>query len=251
MYAVNPIGLNYVNGLNISRVSNTELSISPGQIRDNNNEFDIQTQSHVSVYTNKNGLNGLDTGTIGANNKLFVFIIAKSSKVKAKPEETGFLLSLSATAPLMPSGYDLLKIIGWWNCDSSGYLIPMRQIGNASERKYIYDAPITVLSAGGATTYTAQSLVSAVPAIDNTLVDFHYSFVAKTAGNTFGIRATGSSSTNQNIGASPVASPLANVGEMPKCLSKIASSVPSIDYVVSESTVDALTLSVKGFTHFI
>jgi hypothetical protein len=77
------------------------------------------------------------------------------------------LLSLSATAPALPSGFDMFRRIGYVLTDNTGapntLLLKFVQDGNNSERWMWYDAPIVVKTAGAAAAFTALSLAPAVP----------------------------------------------------------------------------------------
>jgi hypothetical protein len=62
--------------------------------------------------------NGLDTGTLAASTWYSVWVISNGAT-------TAGLLSLSATAPTMPSGYTFKARIGWIRTDASGNKYPL------------------------------------------------------------------------------------------------------------------------------
>jgi hypothetical protein len=59
-----------------------------------------------SIATGTSGLNGLDSGSIASNTWYSVWVISNGSL-------SGCLLSTSATAPVMPSGYTYKMRVGW------------------------------------------------------------------------------------------------------------------------------------------
>ena len=62
--------------------------------------------------------NGLDTGTLAASTWYSVWVISNGAT-------TAGLLSLSATAPTLPSGYTFKARIGWIRTDASGNKYPL------------------------------------------------------------------------------------------------------------------------------
>src|SRR5208283_4100787 len=77
-------GLLYVNGLDVSWVSTTALSVAAGAARDSSNVNDIVSPTAVSISSAINGAGGLDTGTIAASTFYAVYIIGSS--LSANPE---------------------------------------------------------------------------------------------------------------------------------------------------------------------
>jgi hypothetical protein len=70
-----------------------------------------------------NGLNGLDTGSLAANTWYYHYAIANENG------SVGGLLSLSSTAPALPSGYTFVKRLGSIRTDGSAHFKAMNQRG--------------------------------------------------------------------------------------------------------------------------
>lgn len=74
----------------------------------------LLTGLNLTGDTSASGAGGLDTGSIAADTFYAVFVIHDGTN-------TNLLLSLSATAPTLPSGYTYFARIGWILTDSSTY----------------------------------------------------------------------------------------------------------------------------------
>lgn len=230
----------YINDLKLSWASVTTLSVTAGQARDSENSIDIELGEATTLNAAVNGANGLDTGSL-ANDTWYAIHLIGSSLNRAEP---ALLASTSATAPLMPTGYDSLRRIGWALTNGSAQFLKFFVYGNASSRKYKWDVVVTELNAQGSATYAAIDLASSVPSTAN-LVDINWKLVPATAGNLTELRPTGSTSTtNIELTGSVAAEP--NAGQ----LTMNCSAAQSIDYI-NASASDDLTIIVAGFEDFI
>ena len=100
------------------------------------------------------GIGGLDTGSEAASTWYYVWLVSK-------PDGTnGLLLSLSSTAPTLPSEYAYKALIGSVYNNSSGDLIDFEQ-----NEKEISTVPQTAISSGAATSYTLVDLSTIIPPI--------------------------------------------------------------------------------------
>lgn len=231
---------NNIYGCTLSFNSATSLNVSAGQTRDSLNNFDIIISSPVVISAGSVGLNGLDTGAL-ANNKLYnVFLIDSSAGFKT----AGAILSLSNT-PLLPAGYDIIKLIGVCFTNGSAQLVPIYTSGIGSQRTFFYDTPLAVLTDGAATTFTAVPLTNFVPSINQTVVLFNSKLTPQAANNVFALRPTGSTSNGTVLQNGMIATVEQDSQfQMPILL---AAGIPSIDYKVANSG-DKLTLLVAGFS---
>ena len=235
----------YVNGLVLSFASTTTLSVSTGFCSNSLTNLQMSLGTATTINAAVNGLNGLDTGSLGATKWYYAFLIGDSTGLNV----TGTILSLSPTAPLMPAGYDILRLIGIVPSNGSSLFPVFYTTGNGSGRKLLYDALISVLSGGTATSFTAVDCSAAVPPIANTPINLNVSFTPNTAADASALRPTGSSSTNGLvIYTGDVASKAAQFPNV-DVLGGIGSSKAEIDYKVAAS--GALTLLVGGFTYYI
>lgn len=155
-----------VVGMRIAYATATTLTVTSGSATDSNgnNVITVSTAS-TTIDGATNGLNGLDTGSLAASTLYYVFAIGDPSGFNA----SGFLLSTSRTAPLLPSGrngnnYGIFARLGAVFTDGSSHFRIAYQEPNVGKRRYMqYDTPIAVLTGGTATTDTAISLATAIP----------------------------------------------------------------------------------------
>ncbi len=238
------------------------LNIGAGVCRDSNNVIDMTVGSSnyqdqtvaapLLLNADASGANGLDTGTIAASSLYAVYIIGDSSYQRP----TASLLSLVSNAlPLMPSGYDSYRLIGYVRTDSSSDFLPFWVAGSANSRMYIYDAPIaTAITAGAETSYTEVDLSALVPWVENTPVLLQYNFAANAAGDTLklqGFNSTGDAVTVIAQAAAGTAhlEDIVTVFAQPDAASTPAGK-PKVNYKVSAGT-DAVALNVAGFWMFL
>ncbi len=167
-------GLLYINGLQLSWVSNTEISVAPGQARDARNindifspeiprpPFDGFDQSNVlhyaldssalsvpqaiSVLSTFVGAGGLDEGVIGNNLLYAVYVIGSSAGGDPSSRNdyvpTSAILSLNDDQPILPVGYDMFRRIGYVLTDGGGLIIQFAQVGDGSDRWMMYNSAI-------------------------------------------------------------------------------------------------------------
>jgi hypothetical protein len=229
----------YINGMQLAWASTTTLTVKNGQCRDSQNVFDIVVSTaSTTINGAANGLNGLDTGSLATSTLYYVFAIAASTAYQA----SGFIISASAT-PVLPSGYDIYRRIGYARTDGSSHFLMFYQSGIGGSRKYILDAPISVLSGGSSATFVALDLSGAIPPIDKCLVGLQASFTPNAAGDIATIRPSGSSSTTSLIISGVVAAKAQQLSV--ESMALLISGVPKIDYEVTAS--GALTLLVASF----
>lgn len=237
------LGLKYVNGLEITRTGNAALAMAAGQCRDSTNVYDIVVPSALAVSGATVGsAGGLDTGTFAASKMYAVFVIFDPTYTNAP----AMLLSLSATAPVLPSGYSVFRVIGYWGTTGATAFYVGDWNGNGNIRTFYYDALLaTPVTAGAQTSFTAIDLSNLVPAINNLQVNFYMNFNANAAADTAAFRPTGSSSTNgQHIMTAQVAGATAHLDQKVMLLTKLAAGLPEIDYKVSAG---AIAVSLEGY----
>lgn len=105
---------------------NTTMTITADEVTLKNASGQYVTKTGVnltSLNTGNSGANGLDMGSIQANMSYFHFVIYNGITVAG-------LLSLSSTAPTLPSGYTYYARSGAVITDASGNLLRTTQAGN-------------------------------------------------------------------------------------------------------------------------
>lgn len=145
-------------GLTLSRASATTVGIATGFARneDGGTAFNMTLASAItkslSAWAAGTGNGGLDTGSIAASTWYHVWLIRKDSDGSIDA-----LLSLSATAPTMPSGYTARRRLGAIKTDGSSQVTAFTQVGD----DFIWTVP--VMDRNGNSASGATSLTISVP----------------------------------------------------------------------------------------
>lgn len=137
-YQVAPRARSEIQGMNVSKVSDTSIQISTGHFMTTDYKIDLSLDTALIVHTNTRGVNGLDTGTIQASTfdgggvltsgKLYeVYVIYSMSAGKVA---AGILHLHDGNPPVMPEGYDVYRLVGWFMTDASANVPIMYQNGD-------------------------------------------------------------------------------------------------------------------------
>jgi hypothetical protein len=235
---------NYANGLRISNdatTPNTLLDVAVGTIMDSTATFQLALSAAAVINGANTGLNGIDTGALAASKLYAVHLVA--DPVMQQP--SGCMISLSATAPLLPFGYSAFALIGYVATDASSHFLKgYWSAGNGARRTFMYDAPqATAITAGAATSYTAIDLTAFVPAVDNNPVWISSAFTPGAASRTLKLQPTGGTGDAVTI-TGQVTSVV--VSSNSYLFSKLAAGKPEVSYVVSNAG-DAAAINVAGY----
>lgn len=229
---------------NNATTPNTKVDVGSGICRDSTDIYDMILSSAVTIDTGVVGLNGIDTGVLQASKLYYVLLV--SDPVNGLP--TGAMVSLSSSAPIMPSGYGVFRVIGYMMTDASTHFLACYNSGDQNARVFKFDAPqATAVTAGNATSYTAVSLANLVPPIENLEVSIAYSFTPGAASRVLNLtpgNATGNAVTVTGQVTSVVVSGNADL------FARVTAGVPEVDYKVSNSG-DAVALNVAGFRYYL
>lgn len=150
--------------LKIAVSSDTQIALTAAAITvTDGTAFQALTAISHTLDISTTGANGLDTGTVANATWYYVFEIAKADGTKAG------LLSTSATAPTMPSGYTYKARIGAVRTDGSAHLYRTLQYGPRTQ--YVIGTNPTASramitgSSGDISipTWTAQAVAAFVP----------------------------------------------------------------------------------------
>lgn len=279
----------YINGLQIAPASTVRtLTLAAGSARDSTNTDDIVLQSAVTINVGTNGVNGLDTGTFAINSFYHVFVIGSS--LGANPEididtqvstlangttilsgtvvsegsvtqptwsvnnnyQPAGLISLSATAPQLPKGYDMFRRVGTIKSDATAApnteILPFWQenTGNGTNRRMWYDAPISAKGAGAAAAFTAASLAVAVPAAalggTSSEVTLQVDLLPNAPEDFVAFRPTGSASVAGNVKVSGDVAAVNHFDQV-TVVAAIAAGVASVDWITDAASTVAFTVS--------
>ena len=232
---------NFIEGLAVSVASTTTLSVAVGSCRDSTNDQNIDLPVAKTLNFGVVGLNGIDTGVIGASKLYYVFAIADSLDTEGLENPAGVIASLSAT-PVLPIGstgrpYDIYRRIGWARTGAGSTLLTMYQSGNGNIRQYTYDTMIAVLASGTSQTLAAIDLSVACPPLDNLNWQAHVEFTPATAGDTVKFTPFGSTATLIQ-GISGVVAAVKQT-EQVRLLAKLDAGVPKTLYINSAAVCDS------------
>lgn len=186
----------YINGLQLSWVSGTAISVAPGQARDARNindvfspvspnppfdsydQFDLahgaidaallSVPQAISLSIASNGAGGLDTGTVAADSFYSVYLIGSSAGGdQASANDyvaTSAIFSLSAVQPELPAGYDMFRRIGYVLTSGASAILEFDQRGSGSDRYMFYRASIpTDITAGSSAVFAAVDVSDSIP----------------------------------------------------------------------------------------
>lgn len=256
----------YIQGLQLSAATPTAATVvcvAPGAARDSNNTIDMVVglenyfgidnpaqqfqgyQPGLFINSAVNGANGLDQGTIAASTQYAVYLIGDSRQYN----NTAAVLSLTSNiGPLLPSGYDSYRLIGFWQTDgSSNFVYATHKPQNIAGLLTYFNSPaVSVLSGGNATSFTAIDLTanSAIPTttLPNVIVTLLVTFTPAAAGDVVQFRPTGSSATG---GLPTIVGATAGIAQSQyiQVIAGVGSSKPEIDYKVTSGS-DAVSVSV-------
>lgn len=131
-----------ISGLLLSRASATTLTVGPGMA----SSADATSLMRRTVAITKGlgsfavgtGNGGLDTGSVASNTWYHVHLIKRDSDGRID-----VLLSLSASAPTMPTGWTMARRIGSILTNGSSQITPFVQIGDT----FTWSVPVTDVNA--------------------------------------------------------------------------------------------------------
>lgn len=243
----------YLNGFSLSNEGVSTMLVSDGVCSNSTNEIDISVitdsgQTTISVLSN--GLNGLDTGTVAANENYAVYAIADI----ASNHPSGFLISTNYfSPPFMPTGYSAYRRIGFLITDNSSNVREFFSYNTGPQKYYQYLNILPAYSSLNATTFTSiffnptTSGPIVLPSISSSVI-FLATYLPATAGNKFFLRQQRSSSdTSSSYNEIGVSATIATTREITFPVLLNSNAFCGIDYAVTESG-DSLSLSIIGFT---
>lgn len=231
---------------NDATTPNTKVDVGTGVCRDSSDVYDMYLTSAVVIDTGVVGLNGIDQSVLVASKVYYVLLV--SDPVSGLP--TGAMVSLSATAPLMPFGYSAFRVIGYMVTDSSVHFLKCYNSGNQNARIFTYDSPqATSVTAGTSATYAAINLSTLVPSnADNLPVLFRANWTANAAADTFNMNGGNATGDEWSLIA-PVAGATAHTVANGQVLAQLVAGVPTSQYKVS--AVGGVAINVVGFNYYL
>lgn len=247
---------NFIEGIVVSDNISSRKRLSIGSCRDSTDVFDIiQANGSLDIDIKSNGAGALDTGTEAADTWYAIYVIADTAEVNVVES----LFSLSATAPTLPSGYDVFRRVGWARNNTASDFYEYDTFSTGRERFYLWneEAGVTeLLTNGAAVVWTNVDISELVPPTSQ-VVYLNMNHIAgneedfasvRTAGltgtdpttNPRGHRCYGGRSSTGGGGLSGAST----------CYHVVTDSTQNIEY--ANSSADELTdIWILGFTDFI
>lgn len=217
-------------------------------VKNASNQYKTLSAVNVTINTASTGANGLDTGTLATSTWYALYIIWNGTT-------TAGLISLSSTAPTMPSGYTHKARVGWIRTDGTANKYPL---GFTQKGNYVTlligSANVTtppLMASGTAGTFSAAVFTSVAVAWANyapsTSRKIRIGMSANNTGMVIGIASnpnrTGFATANPpELGYDSNAYPLFTFGDLQLESSNVywASSGAAIGYLLSGGWEDNL-----------
>ena len=149
--------ISVLRNLKIDCSSNTQVIVRSGtSVGSDDGKKVLTLTGDKTLDITTSGVNGLDTGAEAGNTWYYVYLIWNPTTALVNG-----LLSASATAPTLPSGYTKKRLIGAVRNDGSSNFLRFKQVCN---RCYYSDSvPQRILTGGTATSFTSVSVASYIP----------------------------------------------------------------------------------------
>lgn len=172
-YALSPTSFTSGLSVQMGSTATTQISVSAGSTLASSDPSSVSPQDKYQLYLDeavtidltKNGVNGLDDGSLGASQVYAVYIIGNP----LNGASTACIASLDdGEPPLLPSKYTIYKLIGYFVTNGSSQVINFFTYGDGGFRKLLFGAPVlTAITAGNATTFVEVDVSAMVPQVDN------------------------------------------------------------------------------------
>jgi len=236
----------YVRGLTVTWVSATTLSLGAGGCTDSTDAISMVVPASIVLNSAIVGAGGMDKGALANNTFYYIYVIASSAALTIPIVSA--VISLSATAPSLPTGYDAFRLAGTVLTDGSAEFLPFSIEGKCSSRVFAHKDPIEIeLPETGdfPISYTALSLAPAVAAIAHpSHVCFLASIKPVSAGHAIFLSIDG---THACSALSCSVAGVLKFGDIAS-VSTFVDSIPQIYYRLSSASTTSAFLRVKSFT---
>lgn len=225
----------------------TSLDVAAGVMLDSTKTFEMLLEDSITIDAIANGLNGLDTGSLVNNSLYYVYLV--SDPVRGNP--TGALISLSASAPALPTGYSVFGFIGAVATDGSAEFIRAHWTnGLNGSRVCVYDSAVaTAITAGASTSFVDINLDASVPGIEGLLVKCLVGFTPN-APAASGVLAPADAASVAVPALITGAVAAVNVFGYLDVIVKLSAGSATIKYLVSNAG-DSMSVNVSGYSYSI
>jgi hypothetical protein len=126
----------YLDNLNCNVQTATLVGVDPGLCTDSLNQSNMVMNAPLLINVSQTGVpNGLDQGPLKVSSWYAVFVLYST----AQGLLPAAMMSLNRQIPsLVPSGYDVVRRVGWVRTNSTAQLIRTTQTGNGPRRRTFY-----------------------------------------------------------------------------------------------------------------
>lgn len=212
----------YMNGLDIQKSGATTFTLAPGMCRDSTNTMDLvfgfqndfwDTQiTPIVLDVSKNGVNGLDTGSIAANTWYAIYIIGSSRNL----QPLAMVASLASNEkPYLPQGYDTFRLRTFFKVDNSSSIVRFNALYDGARVEYNFLEDVFALTTGSASSLTEIIVDSSTPPVQTSIMNFGFGFTPTAAGNVFEVQPNNfQGATGQKYSAQVASIPLFGQGSV-------------------------------------
>lgn len=200
-------------------VSATEICLQASA----GNYLTVRGVSLPSISIAGSGANGLDTGTSSTSTWYSVWVISNGTT-------TSGLLSISPTAPTMPSGYTFKARVGWVRTDSTAnkFLLSFTQAGRSVQYRLLASGNVPaypMLGVGATGGVLAPVSVAAFVPTTAGAIKTSFGYNSGTTGVVFVGANTGTTGSNQTM-----------LGNFTQTTNAIATAIP-LDIILETSNI--------------
>jgi len=154
----------FIRGSQISWLSNSQIQIAIGQMRDDTDNDDIDVTSTLTVDISTTGANGRNVDTAEQSDKWYAIFTIKNVSSGAI---AGFAVNEDDLGAFTyPAGYTLKRRVGWVRNNSSSNIRNFIYHGEQSWRKATWETErvaLLAISGGSATSFTNIDISEWVP----------------------------------------------------------------------------------------
>lgn len=236
----------YISGLVVTCLS-TEITISPGECRDSTNSCLILSKNTISLNPNKIGINGNDNSHVPSSPQgdvlYSVYCIGDSSGFNSTASiMTPTFNEYMYGNPVMPSGYDIKRLVGYVISNASGgTFFKSFTFGEGNSRKlFLNENYFSILLGRTSSTVDSINLNYLLPYVDQTPMNVYMSFQSSTVG--------GICTVNSNNYYSQSGTEILSLNINP--YSNLVSDNISLSYGTQMNS-DSLSLYMQGFDYCI
>lgn len=265
----------YISGMNLSVASTTVIAIAPGQARDSSDNIDMPIsfpglqgnvfgigsssnqgivppilfqgyQQPLFINSAVVGANGIDQGSLGATTEYGIWLIGDSRGYKPV---AGLLSLTSNVMPLLPLGYDSMRLLGFTLTDGASHFLAANMLNMAFAKGFYLSPSISVLAGGVSAVFAAIDLSSAIPTTTarDVIAYLLVTFIPAAIGDTVQFRPTGTSVTANLPTISGIAAGVAQQQYI-QVIAGVSAGQPKIDYKLTSAS-DSVSVSVVGYSY--